>query len=214
MTVAPAPVAKPPEPVPVPEPAPATAPEPAPVKVARARPAAAPKPEAQTTPPPAAPESPADFTGTTLTNDRGDAWSSATGNGAAMTGPVGPAGAKRGPVAKPGVIGGTGTTQGPPVVALGDLSQAPAAPDLNDLLAHYYPHGLRQQGRSGKAVVRARIGADGQARVVSVLSESAAGFGDACRRTLHGSHWKPPLDRQGKPVATELSYTCRFEVGS
>ena len=69
--------------------------EPAVRKLALARPAhvkaAAPPPSAA--PPPAA-ESPADFTGQTLTNEGpGEGWASATGNGEKMNGPVGRPGA-------------------------------------------------------------------------------------------------------------------------
>jgi hypothetical protein len=49
-------------------------------------------------------------------------------------------------------------------------------------------------------------------RDLLVLSEPAAGFGRACRDTLSGSRWTPPLDRDGRPVATIINYTCRFEV--
>ena len=45
-----------------------------------------------------------------------------------------------------------------------------------------------------------------------VVSQSAAGFGDACRATLRESKWSAPLDNDGQPVATFISYTCRFEV--
>jgi hypothetical protein len=49
-------------------------------------------------------------------------------------------------------------------------------------------------------------------RQASVLDESSPGFGEACRRTVTGSRWSPPRDRQGRKVATEIRYTCRFVV--
>jgi len=214
--------AKPPPPPPPPTEAkpPAEVPK-VPERIVRAaRPAPAPRPDAPPPPPPTTsapppPEAPADFTGTTLTNSGGEAWAAATGNGEAMTGPVGPAGGKRGPRVQPGVAHGTGSdASAPPVVGLGDLSQAPRAPDLNDDLAHNYPAEARRMGLAGKAVVRARVGADGQVRVIGIASESATGFGEACRRTLQHSRWQPPLDKRGRPVTTELSYTCRFQVGT
>ena len=70
----------------------------------------------------------------------------------------------------------------------------------------------RARGVSGTASVRARIGADGRAHSLRVVSESFSGFGDACRRTLAGSRWSPPKDRAGNAVATEIAYTCRFVV--
>lgn len=211
-----------PAPPPAREPTPlevATDPEPVRTAVAR-RPRAtppAPPPTTPAAPPPA--ESPADFTGTTLTNDGpGEGWATATGNGERMTDPIGAPGARRAPVARTGRPGGTGTDlRSPPaprVVRVGDLARRPRAPDLNDQLATNYPRNARQQGKPGRAVVRARIEPNGRARVLRVVSESGEQFGVACRRTLDGSRWDPPRDRQGRPVATELDYTCRFEVGS
>ncbi|MBZ0236347.1 MAG: energy transducer TonB, partial [Deltaproteobacteria bacterium] len=81
-------------------------------------------------------------------------------------------------------------------------------------LARHYPPAARQHGLAGKAVVKARIGADGKARVLAVVSESGDGFGAACRRTLDGTRWEPPIDQRGRAVDTVLAYTCRFEVGS
>jgi hypothetical protein len=49
-------------------------------------------------------------------------------------------------------------------------------------------------------------------RAARVMNESFGGFGEACRRTLAGSRWSPPRDASGKPVSTEVSYTCRFEI--
>jgi hypothetical protein len=60
--------------------------------------------------------------------------------------------------------------------------------------------------------VRARIDPDGMVRRVTLVEESAAGFGDACSRTLNGSRWAPPKDKAGRSVATEIRYTSRFVV--
>ena len=210
MTSAPKPVA------PTPELPPATE-KPAPRavrRVAAMAPRSAPSAEAParaTAAPPAA-ETPADFSGTTLTNDgAGAGWTSATGNGAAMNGPVGRPGAR--------VTGrhveGTAQAVHPalaPVVAVADLSRLPEAPRLEDALERNYPAEARQSGQAGKAVVRARITPEGSVRDLLVVSETAAGFGRACRDTLTGSRWTPPLDRDGHAVATVINYTCRFEV--
>jgi hypothetical protein len=196
--------------VPPPPPEPVVAAPPA-RRVAMARPiraavAKAPPPAA---PPPAA-ETPADFTGTTLTNDApGAGWASATGNGQAMNGPVGTPGAK---VTGRSREGGLDEGTGPRVVGVGDLSRVPEAPDLSAMLERTYPAEARRQGRSGKAVMRARIMPDGALRELAVLSESQPGFGAACRQTLVGSRWTPPLDRQGNAVSTYINYACRFEV--
>jgi len=100
-----------------------------------------PRPLGETPPPsaepPAAAETLADFTGQTLTNDgTGAGWSSATGNGQKMNGPVGRPGARVNHRIVEGTPGGTGS--GPPVVGLGDLSRTPVAPDLSDKLAAAY----------------------------------------------------------------------------
>ena len=198
---APPPAPKPPEAKPAPKVA----------QKAAVRAPAPPPPDAPPPPPPQA-ETPADFSGTTLTNDGpGEGWASAVGNGEAMHGPIGRPGAK--------VTGRTqeGTTQpaparAAPVVALASLSRPPAPPDLNDALERHYPEAARKQGTPGQAVLKARITAEGQVRDLVVVSQSALGFGDACKATLRESAWSPPLDRDGQAVSTFISYTCRFEV--
>jgi protein TonB len=205
-------VAKPKPPAP-PPPEPAKAEPKAPrLAVARAArvnavKAAAPPPPAALSPPA---EAPADFTGTTLTNDGpGEGWASATGSGEAMQGPVGKPGAK---ITGSSAQGAPPPDRGPPVVGVADLSRPPAPPDLAEALERLYPPEARQKGTGGKAVVRARIMPDGSVRELSLLSESGAGFGEACKQSLRASRWTPPLDRDGQAVSTFVSYTCRFEV--
>jgi len=166
----------------------------------------APRREPMPVPPPPEAETPADFSGVTLTNDgNGPGWASAVGNGAAMRGPVGAPGAKvtARAVAAPAQ---------PSVVPLASLSRPPAPPDLAGMLERHYPEAARRNGLAGQALLKARILPDGHARDLVVVSESAPGFGDACRATLRDSLWTPPLDRDGHPVATLINYTCRFEV--
>ena len=70
-------------------------------------------------------------------------------------------------------------------------------------------------GSSGRAVSlpRADHVRDAMRKLdLFVVSETAAGFGRACRDTLTGSRWTPPLDRDGHAVTTVIHYTCRFEV--
>jgi protein TonB len=162
-------------------------------------------------PPPPQAETPADFSGVTLTNDGpGPGWGSAVGNGQAMHGPIGTAGAK---VTGRSVAGsGTGEGKGPPIVALGSLSRPPVPPDLNGALEQHYPAEARRLGTPGQAVLKARVLPDGHMRDLVVVSQSAPGFGDACRATLRDSVWSAPLDKTGQPVATFVTYTCRFEV--
>jgi TonB family protein len=183
-------------------------------RLAVARPAAkipAAKAPAPAAAPPAAAETLADFTGQTLTNDgSGAGWSSATGNGQKMNGPVGRPGARVSHRVVEGTPGGTGS--GPPVVGLGDLSRTPVAPDLSHKLAAAYPPDARAKGIQGRAVVKARITPGGQVRDLAVVSETAPGFGAACKATLGASEWTPPIDRDGHAVSTVINYTCRFNV--
>ena len=170
--------------------------------------------------PPAAPEpaaeTPADFTGVTLTNDGpGAGWASATGNGSAMNGPIGTPGARITGRSRAGATGGGGASpksDGPPVLALADLSKPPRAPVLSDMLERNYPDEARKRGVPGKAVMRVRVMPDGHLRDLIVVAESEGGFGEACKRTLRDSLWSPPLDLAARPVSTFVSYTCTFEV--
>ncbi|HEY8925099.1 MAG TPA: TonB family protein [Polyangia bacterium] len=203
-------------PPPTPAPPPASAPRPAAARprIATARVAPRAHTSSRRAPvvaPPAAAETPADFTGQTLTNDGpGAAWSSATGNGERMSGPLGRPGARVTRRVVDGAPGGTGS--GSPVVGLGDLARVPVAPDLSDALAAAYPPEARARGVEGKAIVKARITPEGRARDLTVVSETTPGFGAACEVTLRGSKWSPPVDQNGRAVSTVINYTCRFTV--
>lgn len=96
--------------------------------------------------------------------------------------------------------------------ALADLSRKPRPPSLDALLRKNYPELLRRRGVQGQALVRAHVTPRGRVARVEVLSESAAGFADACKRTLLGSEWTEPLDRDGNRVATQLTYRCKFQI--
>jgi outer membrane biosynthesis protein TonB len=181
---------------PAPE-APPRAPAPRPVRRAMAV-AASPVPVAPPQPAPAPPPV-ADFTGVTLTND-GAGWVSAVGDGRASAGPLGPARPQAPAADELSVVGAP------------ELRRPPEAPPLDDALARNYPQDERRQGITGTAVIRARIFPDGQARPLQVLSASRPAFAEACRRTIAGSRWSGPLDRQARPCATDISYTCRFEL--
>src|SRR4029077_17133105 len=151
------------------------------------------------------------------TNDGpGPGWASATGNGGAVHGPIrtpraqvtgrcrgGVARACRGAGGAPAPSRGAGV----PMVARGSLSRPPAPPDLNAALERHYPEAARRQGTPGEAVLKARIMPDGQVRDLVVVSQSAPGFGDACRATLRESAWSAPLDHDGQAVSTFVTYT-------
>ena len=196
-------------PLPLPaSPAPEPSPEPREiVRRAVAPVAAKPPPPAET----AAVEStaPADLTGLTLTNDSGSAsWSSAVGSGAALKGPI--ALGRELPRTSPREVPPATTVS--PLIDAANLSERPRPPPLDGVLRRNYPADARRVGLAGSAAVIARIDADGVARAVRLVSESGTGFGSACRQSLSGSRWSAPRDRSGRAVATEVRYTCRFQV--
>lgn len=201
---------EPPEPPkpPPPKPAPAKAPEPPP-PVPAEPPAPAPAPPAAAPEPPpvaAEPEPVAEPSGVTLTGE-GAAFAMPSGDGRArgVLGAIG--GRARAVEAAP-----PATPHGPRVVPVGQLGTRPVPPSLRDALSRNYPAEARRRGIAGRASVRARIDPDGVPRALRVVEETFAGFGQACRRTLAGSAWSPPRDRRGQLVASEVLYTCRFEI--
>jgi protein TonB len=209
-----------PEPPPPPPPPPKVE-EPKPPEPEPQRPKAAPKPApklAEPEPPKQAPqpasEAPVDLTGVTLTG--GDStWSSAVGSGGALTGPAPRVGSltgrdRNGSTA--GVVGAKGNK--PVLVAEASLSRPPVPPDgMNGLLEQNFPPRARAQGVSGSALLRVTILADGRVGDMRVMRETGDyGFGSACQKMLRLRRWQPPLDRRGQPVATEVRYSCEFEV--
>lgn len=196
----------PPPPAPPPPIAPAPPPPIKPERTA-AKKEAPPPPE-----PVQAPEAPVDLRGVTLTNDSGSAsFSSITGDGTSFHGPLGPVGPKRAEAVTP-VVPAAVATPVPALVALADLSEKPVPPALGEALRQHYPAEARRRGLGGSATVEARVGPDGRIRSARLMNESFTGFGDACRKTLVGSRWSPPKDRDGRAVSTAIRYTCRFLV--
>jgi TonB family protein len=202
-------IAPSPKPMAAPPPAPAK-PEPAKPKPHAAEPPSAPKPP-EPAPPSVAPEPPASE-GVTLAGDgSGNAFSMPLGNGGAIE----PVRARAPTPPSPPLVAAVALSRGvtePQLVAVGDLSARPSPPALGAALERNYPADARQRGQSGTAKVRARIDPDGVVRHVTLVEESAAGFGAACSRTLNGSRWAAPKDKAGRSVATEIRYTCRFVV--
>jgi periplasmic protein TonB len=204
-----------PEPPPPPPPPPVEPPKPKEPEPQRAapKPAAAPKPlptpeppKPQAAPPP---EAPIDFGGVTQTAE-GSSWSTVVGSGAALTAPVG----RIGTVTGKDKAGEPAAPQAPRVVAQGSLSRAAVPPpDMNDLLMQNYPARARAQGVAGSAKLSIRIHADGHISNIQLLRETGDyGFGDACMKILRLRRWQPPLDKEGRAVATDARYECAFEV--
>ena len=182
---------------------------------------AAPRPELATKPAAArnsAPEpaeaaraeaAPVDMSGLTLTNALGAGFAMPSGNGLAREGALRVPASLGREIPAPRQVA---VVEGPRLVAVKDLSSRPTPPTLDGALEQNYPTEARRRGLGGSAMVRIRIDADGMVRSVNALNESSPGFGEACRRTLRGSRWSAPRDQEGRAVATEVRYTCRFVV--
>src|SRR5262249_45003738 len=97
--------------------------------------------------------------------------------------------------------------------AVAELDHPPRAPGLDDELERHYPIEARRSGISGRATIRVELYADGHVGKVELLSESHPGFGRACERTVRAGAWEAPR-REGRPVATEIKYVCKFEIRS
>jgi hypothetical protein len=186
-----------------------------PLPVRTVIPSAAPKATPETNKPTRVDKAPVDLTGVTLTGGEGSGWASTTGNGQTIEAPIRPTIA-----AAPAVdrLPPSGLPRGahlpPPVevVPAKDLATKPTPPALNTSLVANYPVLAKQQGLAGSAKLLVRVDSDGVVRQCTIQSESSAGFGAACRRTLLGSRWSPPRDRLGNAVVTQVYYTCDFRV--
>jgi protein TonB len=210
-----------PEPPPPPPPPPKIE-EPKPPDPEPQRPKAAPKPVAKPAEPEPpkeqakpAPEAPLDLTGVTLTGGDGSSWSSVTGSGGALTGPAPRVASVTGrdrAGSTQGIVGGKGDK--PVLVAEASLSRKPVPPDgMDALLEQNFPSRARAQGVSGSALLSVKILSDGSVTDMKVVRETGDyGFGTACQKTLRMRRWQPPLDKRGQPVATEIRYSCEFEV--
>jgi protein TonB len=158
---------------------------------------------------------PADLTGLTLTGDDDATWSSVTGNGQAIVAPIVHTPAATPQPEKPRAAAVAPTRakiDDRAIVPVKDLAAKPVPPMLDDQLLSNYPSEARRLGIAGRAVVVARIDADGVVRMTRILSESSEGFGSACQKTLLGSRWTEPRDKDGRTVQTQIYYTCDFRV--
>lgn len=181
------------------------------VAVADSEPDAEPEPEVA--PEPAPPE----LTGTTLVAEGEGDFGAEVGSGRAREGAIRagiskPAPARRVVVKKPGAAPSKKAPEPPPTIPLASLSKKPVPPDLGGVLKQNYPPDARRQGRAGEAKVQARVEPSGSIGFAKVSFESEDGFGAACRKTLLASKWTAPLDRAGNPVATWVSYRCKFRI--
>ena len=174
-------------------------------------------PKAPEEPPAAAPETPVAFDNIVLTNegDEPSSWAMDPGSGKSSDKPIGRPDAVVTGRSRDGVVGGIiGGTGIGVVVDVGDLSRQPIPPSLKRKLEKLYPKKARQQGIEGEAVLRLQIAPDGLPAKIRLISEDPAGYelGQACIKTLKGEKWKPPIDEDGKPVTTRVTYRCGFEI--
>jgi len=168
-------------------------------------------------PPAAAPETPVAFDNIVLTNegDEPSSWAVDPGSGNSSDKPIGRPEAVVTGRSRDGIVGGIlGGTGIGVVVDVGDLSRQPIPPALKRKLEKLYPKKARQEGIEGEAVLRLQIAADGLPAKIRIISEDPTGYelGRACMKTLQGEQWKPPLDKNGKPVTTRITYRCGFEI--
>lgn len=174
-------------------------------------------PKAPEEPPAAAPEAPVTFDNIVLTNegDEPSSWAMDPGSGESRDGPIGKPDAVVTGRSRDGVIGGIiGGTGIGVVVDVGDLSRRPIPPSLKQKLERLYPKKAKQEGVEGQAVLRLQIGPDGSPSKIRLLTEDPIGyrFGQICKQALQDATWKPPLDKEGKPVSTRVTFTCGFEI--
>ncbi len=174
-------------------------------------------PKTPEAPPAAAPEAPVTFDNIVLTNegDEPSSWAMDPGSGESRDGPIGKPDAVVTGRSRDGVIGGIiGGTGIGVVVDVGDLSRRPIPPSLKQKLERLYPKKAKQEGVEGEAVLRLQIGPDGSPSKLRLLSEDPIGygFGQICKQALQDATWKPPLDKEGKPVSTRVTFTCGFEI--
>lgn len=168
-------------------------------------------------PPAGAPETPVAFDNIVLTNegDEPSSWAVDPGSGESREGPIGRPDAVVTGRSRDGIIGGIiGGTGIGVVVDVGDLSRQPIPPTLKAKLEKLYPKKARQEGVEGTVDTRLYIGPNGIPTKIRILTEDPAGyqFGEACKKALQNEKWKPPLDKDGKPVTTRVTFRCGFEI--
>jgi len=174
-------------------------------------------PKAPKEPPAAAPETPVAFDNIVLTNegDEPSSWAIDPGSGESREGPIGKPDAVVTGRSREGIVGGIlGGTGIGVVVDVGDLSKRPIPPSLKQKLERLYPKKAKQEGVEGEAVVRLQVGPNGLPSKIQLITEDPVDykFGQICKQALRGAKWEPPLDKDGKPVSTRVTFTCGFEI--
>jgi protein TonB len=125
-----------------------------------------------------------------------------------------------------GVTSSAGTSKGPVQGAAADAGPAAATPSraqpgAADLSQPPKPEGsdwdcsalfpAQATVNFAQVMLAVRVGPDGRARSVSVLSDPGEGFGAAARACALRQRYRPALDRSGSPVAAQTApFRVRF----
>jgi len=137
--------------------------------------------------------------------DFGDSdWSLLSGSGSAL------GGGKLGLARR-----GSGSRKRATTLKARDLSRNAQAPHLDPLVQRNFPAAARLARVEGRVTISAVIQASGTPTDIRVedVSTRGRGFGETCSRTVHeGPDWKPKLNRDGRPVASKVHYTCQFRL--
>jgi outer membrane biosynthesis protein TonB len=131
-------------------------------------------------------------------------WDLPSGSGTALgrgaSGPSGPGG------------GGLGRAVS---LAPRDFSREATPPNLQPYVDRNFPGVARMYKVDGDVVVSALIGTTGAPSDLRVESADPGGkgFGEACSRSvLQGPAWKPKLTKDGTPLASRVSFRCKFRL--
>lgn len=100
-------------------------------------------------------------------------------------------------------------------LAARDLSRPAIPPPLQPIVDANFPAAARLARVEGSVTISAVIQPDGNPTDVRVVDVDprGRGFGETCTRTVHqGPDWQPKLNRDGRPVPSQVTYTCRFRL--
>ncbi|HEU4539283.1 MAG TPA: energy transducer TonB, partial [Polyangiaceae bacterium] len=91
----------------------------------------------------------------------------------------------------------------------GDQSRPPAPEGSDWDCSSLFPPDAT--ANAAHVLLAVRVGPDGRARAVSVLSDPGQGFGAAARACALRQRYRPALDRAGGPVAAQTApFRVRF----
>jgi hypothetical protein len=93
------------------------------------------------------------------------------------------------------------------------LEVAATPPEMPDLSGWYRRNGGEEISENTGAVLQIAVQPDGRVDVLGMQNGSNAHVAEVCSRALEeGPLWGPALDKQGRPVRYEMSFTCRVNL--